>query len=154
MTQQRWFCTSCKREWVHARLWDAGQNCPACGAPPNEVERRQYAAAFPGADIATSPADVALAMQVSDPVEGVLAVESPAFTEALASALALNGRPMPLVLEPPPSVDEQFTPEESRAVVDALIARMKDLGVRIDAVVAARAAAPTRSAVPFDGGYL
>lgn len=48
-TQERWLCSGCGREWVHAIQWSEGMPCPACGCP--ETRKVQFSAAFPGGDI-------------------------------------------------------------------------------------------------------
>ena len=50
MTQTRWFCSRCKREWVVAVHWD-GVTCPApdCGA--TDIAQITYEAWCAGMDI-------------------------------------------------------------------------------------------------------
>lgn len=47
MKHTRWFCHECKRQWLYAKDWGEGSNCPACGG--QYVEKVEYDA-FPGGD--------------------------------------------------------------------------------------------------------
>lgn len=51
--QKRWFCHSCKREWVYCRLWEEGSACPYCGG---ETELIKFQPEFLGGDIPRSGA--------------------------------------------------------------------------------------------------
>jgi hypothetical protein len=69
ITQKRWTCDACHREWVLAMNWTDGAPCPACLAPPEHVHIIEFRAPFPGADSDTiaalqaAPAPVALAAE-------------------------------------------------------------------------------------------
>ena len=54
MTQARFVCHECHRQWVHAQNWTLGMNCPACGSQSPTLEI--YTPVFPGADYAPSDA--------------------------------------------------------------------------------------------------
>ena len=56
MTQKRWQCLACQREWVYATNWEAAQGCPMCKV--QTIEQVTYDAAFPGADIGTRAEDL------------------------------------------------------------------------------------------------
>lgn len=49
MTQRRWLCEDCGREWLYARNWDESSGCPACHSA--RVRLVEYRAEFHGADI-------------------------------------------------------------------------------------------------------
>jgi DNA-directed RNA polymerase subunit RPC12/RpoP len=48
MTQTRYVCGECKKQWVFARGWSHGDNCPICGS--QQVELVSYTPAYAGAD--------------------------------------------------------------------------------------------------------
>jgi hypothetical protein len=56
MTQTRWFCATCSREWVHARGWTETDGCPGCHS--SQVRQVTFTAAFPGGDLPRRPQDV------------------------------------------------------------------------------------------------
>lgn len=99
MTQTRYQCGGCYREWLYAHNWD-GRHCPACGSAA--VTRVTYAPVFPGADIATRSEDVAQATPVEEPrvlpfVPPNIALEQTPVSAAALRELALRslGRPFP-----------------------------------------------------------
>lgn len=49
MTQIRWYCRACTREWVYAYHWTPAQGCPACRSAA--IEQVTYQPVFLGADI-------------------------------------------------------------------------------------------------------
>jgi hypothetical protein len=53
MTQRRWLCRSCDREWVFAAEWTPDAGCPICHAAT--IEQVLYTPIFPGADIPRMP---------------------------------------------------------------------------------------------------
>lgn len=52
MTQKRWRCIDCLRQWVYATNWEADQGCPLCKS--SRIEFVTYDAVFAGADIGTT----------------------------------------------------------------------------------------------------
>lgn len=59
MTQRRWLCATCQREWLAngsamgAQPWVPDEGCPGCRS--SQIREVAYEPAFPGADI---PRDV------------------------------------------------------------------------------------------------
>lgn len=53
MTQSRFVCHECHRQWVHAQNWTLGMNCPACGSQSPTLET--YTPTFPGSDYGATP---------------------------------------------------------------------------------------------------
>lgn len=55
MTQRRWLCGTCQREWLAnssaagANPWQAADGCPGCHS--SQIREVEYTARFPGADI-------------------------------------------------------------------------------------------------------
>lgn len=68
MTQIRWTCQQCQREWVYAANWDE-QSCPVCRSP--RIERVTYTPLFAGADYRTTTADVADLPPPSEPAPAI-----------------------------------------------------------------------------------
>lgn len=82
MTQTRWLCHACRREWAYAHGWDQSRGCPACQS--HSIESITYKPVFPGADIrmGTDVADLApVEPSAVDPVahNQTLAMSSPEF---------------------------------------------------------------------------
>lgn len=79
MTQTRWFCIDCQREWVYAHHWDTAA-CPLCLSP--KIEQRTYTPAFAGSDI---PRDAPQPILSEEPqpvhaqINHTLALSSPEF---------------------------------------------------------------------------
>ena len=110
MTQQRWFCAACSREWVHGgagtlsarrvvggppryegRYWEPALGCPACQS--QQIELKVYSAAFPGADFQTKAEDIPIGADVverpiAEPSEACL---TPYTRENLLLAMAGGG---------------------------------------------------------------
>ena len=59
MTQRRWFCDACTREWLPntsaagADPWTPLKGCPSCQSA--EIHETEYRAEFPGGDIPRTP---------------------------------------------------------------------------------------------------
>lgn len=62
MTQRRWFCRTCLREWLGhsaagADPWYPEQGCPGCHG--SQIEQVEYRPRFPGGDIPRDAAGMA-----------------------------------------------------------------------------------------------
>jgi len=79
MTQTRWFCSTCKREWVHARHWLPQEGCPGCRSAA--IQPVTYTPVFPGADI---PRDSVQVIHVSSEP---MVTQQPNLTLAAAGGL-------------------------------------------------------------------
>lgn len=99
MMHTRWFCHTCRREWVFALSWQPEDGCPGCHG--SQVEHVTYTAAFPGGDLPRSRAEQlanALSHQLTEDLTGL-----PAPSDAVTSA-----PPLTLVAAPEDEIDDRW----------------------------------------------
>lgn len=63
MTQTRWFCHDCQREWADAWQWKAEHGCPACRSA--RIEQVLFTPPFPGGDLPRLESDALTADQAA-----------------------------------------------------------------------------------------
>lgn len=101
MTQKRWKCADCGREWVWGFRWSEEQGCPACHS--SSIAQIDYHPIFPGADIETKPEDLPAIVTDADlremPVNYAQGPPPPIDAQGLPSAIdGGRGRLTPTVL--------------------------------------------------------
>ncbi len=108
MTQTRWFCETCAREWLYAYRWEPAQGCPGCHS--SQIRQVRYTPAFAGADIPreTIAAPAVAAPRVVDAAPTPLPAQVAAAQDTMEIAQAHN----PLVTaNPRRSSDAHAIPE-------------------------------------------
>ena len=89
MTQRRWFCRTCLREWLGhsaagADPWYPEQGCPGCHG--SQIEQVEYRPQFPGGDMPRDTAGMAVRSRPPYGLPDVTAKEQPNQVLALVGA--------------------------------------------------------------------